>query len=394
MQKKYKMKYDFDKAVNRKGSASIKYDKAKIVFGTDDLLPMWVADMDFETADFIIDSIKNRLQHPVLGYTMRKPSFNQAFGNWAKDRYHWNVKNEWLDFSPGVVSALAICVLSMTNENDKIIIQSPVYHPFYEVVEGNNRQLAINNLVKNGEKYEIDFDALQELVDEKTKMMIISNPHNPVGRVWTKEELNKLADFIIKNDLILISDDIHADFVYSGYRYTPIASLSEEIAQRTITVLSPSKTFNIAGLSTSIAVIPNKELKAKYQHKSAALHLFLGNIFGAVAFESAYNNGVEWLDQLLQYLEKNRDIAVDFINSEIPSINVFNPEGTFLLWLNFQKTGLSHSEIKNKLINEAKLGFNDGREFGKNGEFYFRMNIATQRTNIYEALQRLKNVFA
>jgi len=387
------MKYNFDKLINRKGSGSIKYDRAKAVFGTDNILPMWVADMDFETADFIIDAIKGRIEHPVFGYTMRKPSFNDSFINWAQKRYNWNVEEKWLDFSPGVVSALSMSVLAMTEENDKIIIQSPVYHPFYEVIEGNNRQISINNLVKKGEKYEIDFDNLQRLVDEKTKMMIISNPHNPVGRVWTKEELTKLADFIIKNDLILVSDDIHADFVFSGYHYTPISSLSDEIAQRTITVLSPSKTFNIAGLSTSIVVIPNKEIKIKYAKKSAALHLFLGNIFGSVAFESAYKNGAEWLDELLKYLENNIDIVVDFINNEIPSIRVFKPEGTFLIWLNFENTGLSHEEIKNKLINEAKLGFNDGMDFGKNGEFHFRMNIATQTEVVKDALERLKKVF-
>ncbi len=388
------MKYNFDKKIDRKGSNSIKYDRASVVFGTEDILPMWVADMDFATADFIISDIKKRLQHPILGYTMRSKEFNNAFIRWAKKRYDWEVENQWLEFSPGVVSALAVSILALTSEGDKIIIQPPVYHPFFETIKGNNRVLLENSLKKDNQgNYKMDFEHLKSIIDEKTKMIIISNPHNPVGRVWTVDELQELGQIALENDLIILSDDIHSDFVYKNFQYTPIASLSDEIAKRTITAMSPSKTFNIAGLSTSVIVIPNEEYKKKYANKMASMHLFLGNIFGAEALISAYNKGEEWLLQLLEYLEENIDYASEFIKKNISSVEVRKPQGTFLLWLDFSKTGLSHDEIKEKLIKEAKLGFNSGLEFGKQGEKFFRMNIATPRENIEYALERLEKVF-
>ncbi|MEA3451462.1 MAG: PatB family C-S lyase [Bacteroidota bacterium] len=388
------MNNNFDEFIERKGTDSIKYDKAKAVFGNDDILPMWVADMDFPAADFIINDIKKRIDHPILGYTMRSKAFNSSFKNWAKRRYNWDIKMGWLDFSPGVVTGLAVSLLALTKQNDKIIIQPPVYHPFFETVLGNERILVENPLKKNKEgKFEIDFKNLEQIIDVDTKAIIFSNPHNPVGRVWAKDELQKLADIAIKHDLIILSDDIHADFVFKGYEYTPIASLSEEIAERTITIMSPSKTFNIAGLSTSIVVIQNEEIKEKYNQKLAGMHLFLGNVFGSVAFESAYSKGDEWLNELLVYLEENTDLVVDYISKNIPKIKIWKPEGTFLLWLDFSETGFSHNEIKQKLINDAKLGFNDGETFGSNGSFFFRMNIGTQKENVKIALEKLKNVF-
>jgi len=389
------MKYNFDKIINRKGTGSIKYDKMNFFFGTNDLQPLWVADMDFATPDFILNDIKNRLTHPILGYTMRKPAFNQSFINWYQKRHTWKIDQEWLDFSPGVVSALAVAILALTEENDKIIIQTPVYHPFFDVVEGNNRVLIDNPLqVNNDGHYCMDLAQLEKQIDKKTKMIVISNPHNPIGRVWNKKELMALGNFAVKHNLIILSDDIHADFVYDQHRYIPIASLSDKIAQQTITITSPSKTFNIAGLSTSIAVIPNEKYRELYRKKMATLHLFLGNIFGATAFESAYEKGEEWLTQLLGYLSDNLDFTVNYIQQNIPKIKAHKPEGTFLLWMEFSATGLTHTQIKDKLINEAKIALNDGKSFGKNGEKYFRMNIATPRANLIIALEKLKRNFS
>lgn len=388
------MNNNFDNKIERKGTGSVKYDRTRAVFGSDEVLPMWVADMDFPTADFIINDIKKRIEHPIFGYTMRSKSFNSSFINWAKQRYNWNIKMGWLDFSPGVVTGLAVSLLALTEKNDKIIIQPPVYHPFFETVLGNERILLKNPLKKNSKgKFEIDFENLEQIIDKDTKAIIFSNPHNPVGRVWSKIELQKLADIAIKYNLIILSDDIHADFIYKGYEYTPIASLSEKIAERTITIMSPSKTFNIAGLSTSIVIISNEKIKQKYNEKLASMHLFLGNVFGSVAFESAYSKGDEWLDELLVYLEQNADLVVNYISKNIPKIKIWKPEGTFLLWLDFSATGFSHNEIKQKLVEEAKLGFNDGKSFGEDGTFYFRMNIGTQKENIEIALNRLKKVF-
>ncbi len=388
------MKYNFDIPIQRKGTGSIKYDKLAHFFGKTDLQPLWVADMDFATPDFILDAIGQRLQHPILGYTMRKQGFNQSFMRWYKQRHGWQVQEDWLDFSPGVVGALALAILALTDAGDKIIIQPPVYHPFFEVVKGNNRVLVENPLKKNENgSYEMDFEHLESIIDHHTKMMIIANPHNPVGRVWTKEELQTLGDIAVKHNLIILSDDIHMDFIYPPHQYTPLASLSDAIAKQTITITSPSKTFNIAGLSTSIVVIPNAEMMQKYQKKLFDMHLFLGNIFGTVAFESAYNQGAEWLDQLLVYLQSNIDFVCDYLQQNIPDIKPVKPEGTFLMWLNFSATGLLHQEIKRKLIEEAGLALNDGLSFGDNGQYYFRMNIATTRANIEEALKKLQGVF-
>jgi len=385
------MKYNFDEIIDRRGSNSIKYDKMSVFFGRNDLQPLWVADMDFATPDFILKAIAKRLEHPILGYTLRKEPFYTSYINWAQKHYNWILKPEWLDFSPGVVGALGMSILALTNENDKIIIQPPVYHPFFEIIKGNKRQLVENPLIKqsNGQ-YKMDFDHLKSIIDDKTKMMIIANPHNPVGRVWTKNELNKLADIAVKHNLIILSDDIHADFAYTPHKYIPLASINEAIAQKTITITSPSKTFNIAGLSTSIVVIPNQELKKKYNQKLTDMHLFLGNIFGNIAFQTAYENGAEWLSEVLVYLENNIDFVRSYLAENIPTIKATKPEGTFLMWLDFSETGLPHQAIKDKLINEAKLALNDGISFGKNGEKHFRLNIATPKKNLETALEKLK----
>ena len=385
------MKYNFDEIIERKGTDSIKYDKIPFIFGRDDLQPLWVADMDFATPDFILEDIKKRLEHPILGYSMRKPAFFESYKQWAKKRYAWEVPMEWLTFSPGVVGALGLAILALTRENDKIIIQPPVYHPFFDVIKGNNRQLVENPLKKDANgKFLMDFEHLQSIIDEDTKMIIIANPHNPGGRVWRKDELEKLARIAHEHDLIILSDDIHADFVYDQHQYTPIASINKEAEQRTITITSPSKSFNIAGLSTSILIIPNPELYGKYKRKLLDMHLFLGNIFGNVAFESAYKNGEEWLDELLVYLQDNRDFVIDYLQEHIPHIKAMQPEGTFLMLLDFSGTGLSHDEIKNKLINEAKLALNDATMFGKQAEKHFRLNFATPRKNLETALKKLE----
>ncbi len=385
---------DFDRVINRNDSLAIKYAARKAVFGREDILPMWVADMDFSSPEFVLDALRKRLEHPILGYTLRPESFYKAYQQWAKRRYGFEVELDWLTFSPGVVSALALSVLSYTEPGDKIIIQPPVYPPFFETVKGLGRELVINPLRRDVDgRYYINFDDLRTKVNQRTKLLIISNPHNPVGRTWTPDELEELAQIALENNLLIISDDIHADFVYKDYKYTPVASLSEQIAQITVIATSPSKTFNIPGLSTSVVIIPNDELRKKYNEKLKAAHLWLGNIFGNIALETAYNNGDQWLDSLLLYLEQNVDYAVQFIRNNIPAIKVWRPEATFLLWLDFSATGMTHEQIKHKLINEARVGLNDGTDFGEQGEKFFRMNIAAPRAVITDGLERLKAAF-
>ncbi len=384
------MNYNFDRLIDRKGSGSIKYDKMSFFFGRDDLQPLWVADMDFATPDFILDAIKKRLEHPVLGYTMRQEGFFESYMRWARKRYRWKVSRQWLDFSPGVVGGLALSVLSMTGEGDKIIIQPPVYHPFFDVVKGNARQLIENPLQRDAEgNYRMDFDHMRSIIDPQTKMIIIANPHNPVGRVWRRDELEELAEIAVKHNLIILSDDIHADFIYKPNQYTPLASIDEAVAQQTVTVTSPSKTFNIAGLSTSIVVIPNENLRQKYRNKIKDMHLFLGNIFGNIAFETAYKKGEAWLEELLKYLQTNIDFVTGYLAEHIPEIKPVKPEGTFLMWLDFSGLNLPHDKVKDILINQAKLALNDGKSFGQNGENYFRLNIATPQSNLKTALEKM-----
>ncbi len=386
---------DFDKIIERSGTGSIKYDRRKEIFGRDDVIPMWVADMDFETPGFILDALKQRLEHPVLGYTLRKKSFFEAFMDWAKQRYGLDLEACWLTFSPGVVAALAMSVLAYTEPGDKVLIQPPIYPPFFTTVKELGRQLVESPLIKLPDgKYVMDYEDLERQFAAGVKLILISNPHNPVGRVWTEEELRRLGDLAYKYGVKIVSDDIHADFVYSGFKYTPLIALDEKYKEITVTAMAPSKTFNIAGLSTSIVIIPDEKLRKAYNNKLHGMHLFLGNIFGNIAFELAYKYGGQWLDQLLVYLEQNVDLAVDFIQNNIPNISVWRPEGTFLLWLDFSKTGLTHQQIQQKLIDEAKLGFNDGMTFGKQGEYHFRMNIAAPRAVVEEALYRLKKVFS
>ncbi len=389
------MTYNFDQIIDRSGTGSIKYDAREKVFSKADVIPLWVADMDFATPDFILEAIKKRLNHPVLGYTMHSNKFGQAFINWVKKRHNWLVKPQWLTFSPGVVAALSLSTLALTDPGDEIIIQPPIYPPFFEVVKNLDRKLILNPLKKTPSgKYIMDLDDLQQKISPRTKLIFISNPHNPVGRVWTKKELESLAQICLKNNIYIISDDIHSDFVFSNYKYTPIATLSPDIANITITAMSPSKTFNIAGLSTSIVVIPNQQLLEKYNRKLRGVHIFLGNIFGDIAFQAAYENGEQWLEKLLSYLEQNIDFAVNYINSHIPKIKVFRPEGTFLLWLDFSNYNLSHEQIWKKLIFEANLGLNNGLDFGQQGEKHFRMNIATPRKILESALKNLEQTFA
>ncbi len=388
------MKPDFDKIIDRKDSLAIKYARRKQVFGREDILPMWVADMDFATPDFVLEALRKRLEHPVLGYTHRPNSFFEAYRDWANKRYGWQISTEWMSFSPGVVAALALAVLAYTREGDKVIIQPPVYPPFFETIRGLGRQLVVNPLKRLDDgRYVMDFEDLKHKIDDKTKLIFISNPHNPVGRSWNEEELWQLARICLDNGIKIISDDIHADFIFSGSRYTPIASLSEEVANISLIATSPSKTFNIPGLSTSVVIIPNENMRKEYNEKLKAAHLFLGNIFGNIAFEEVYRKGEQWLDALLEYLEANVDMAVNYIKENIPAIKVWRPEATFLLWLDFSATGLEHNQIKDKLINEARLGFNDGLTFGCNGKGFFRMNIASPRSVVQEALERLSKVF-
>ena len=383
------MKYNFDEIVNRENTNSVKFDLRKELFGKEDVIPMWVADMDFRTPDFIINAIKKRAEHEVFGYSFRSKSYFQSIIDWVKRRHNWAVNSDWISFSPGVVPAVNIAIMAYTNPGDEIIVQTPVYFPFFSAIKDNNRIQVENPLKLENGRYSIDFEDL-ELKLQSAKVLLLSNPHNPGGSVWTKDELKKLAELCIQNDVLIFADEIHADLVFRDYKFTAVASISDSIAENTITFIAPSKTFNIAALATSSVIISNSGLKEKYDKVLDTIHIGMGNVFGAVASEAAYTYGDEWLDQLMAYLSLNLNFAEDFIENNIPQIKLIRPEGTYLVWLDCSMLDLKGKDLKDFMIHDAGIGFNDGRMFGTGGDGFMRMNIACPKATLEKALDNLK----
>jgi len=385
------MKYDFNEIIDRKNTRSFKYDYRTEYFGTDDLIPMWVADMDFRTPDFIMEAIRTRAEHEILGYSLRPESFYNAIINWYKTRQGWEISKDWMLFSPGVVSALSIAVRAFTDEGDRIVVQPPVYHPFFSVVRDNNRIPLYNPLIEENGEYRMDLVGLKKSLDPSVKLLLLSHPHNPVGRVWTRVELAALAEICLENNIIIVSDEIHSDLVFHPYRHIPLYTLGEEIAMNTVTCIAASKTFNLAGLSSSVVVICNEELRSRFSHVLSTGHLQMGNIFGSVAMEAAYKKGNEWLYQLLDYLKGNRDLLSEFISSELPVIRMSPVEATYMAWIDMKALGLKSNELRDFMIHKARIGCNDGPSFGLGGEGFQRLNFACPRPTLQKALEQLKD---
>ncbi len=384
------MNYDFDKGINRKGTNSIKWDFNDEMFGNKNILPMWIADMDFQSPKPVIDAIKRRARHGVYGYTYISNSFYQSIVDWMDIRHNWRIEKDWILQIQGVVPSLAISILAFTKPGDKIIIQSPVYAPFFTVIRENGRQLIVNRLkIENG-KYQMDFEDLKSKIDSHVKMLMLCNPHNPVGRVWTKEELEKLGEICLENNILIISDEIHSDIIYKNHKHISIASLSEELANNTITLIAPSKTFNIAGLTTSIAIITNKKLYDDFKNRKEGLGLILCNIFGLVALEASYKYGEEWLEQLLSYLEENVEYVMNYFKERIVKVKAIKPEGTYLMWLDFRNLNLNNERLKKLIVKKARVGLSDGLLFGPGGDGFQRMSIACPRSLLEEGLSRIE----
>ncbi len=386
------MKYDFDKIINRADTNCVKYDLRQQVFGNPDVLPMWVADMDFETPDFVRKAVIERAEHPVYGYHFKDEPYFQSIAGWLKRRHNWEVPTEWMSFTPGVVCGFNMAVLAFTQPGDEIIIQPPVYPPFHHAVSSHGRKLVYNTLVDRGDGYEINFDQLAEQA-KTAKMLILCNPHNPVGRCWTRNELLLLGEICLKNNVLVISDEIHCDLVLPGYKHIPFATLGHQYAMNCITFHAASKTFNLAGLATSTAIIPNENLRKKYVTYVEDLEAHLGNIFGKVATQTAMNHGDEWLGQLLDYVQGNIDYVSEFLIAHLPKVKFHKPQATYMMWLDFTGYGLSEEELWHRMTQEANLGFNRGKDFGEAGGGYFRINLACPRTTVEEAMKRLKVVF-
>jgi cystathionine beta-lyase len=386
--------WNFDEPAGREGTDCIKYDRREETFGVKDIIPMWVADMDFNTPDFVVESLQKRLDHQIYGYSFRSSEYFQSMISWIKTRHNWTVEKEWISFSPGIVPALNFCTLAFTQPGDSIIVQPPVYFPFFSAAESHGRNLIYNRLTESEGKWNMDYNSLIAGIDSKTKMIIISNPHNPVGRVWTPEELNNLADICLKNNILIISDEIHCDLVLPGFTHTPMASLSEKIAENTVTLIAPSKTFNLAGLSTSSVIIKNPVLRKSFNRIVDNLHVGNGNIFGNTASIAAYTKGHKWLDALLDYIDNNIEFVKDYCGKMIPEIIPVQPEATYMIWLNCRRFDMSGKDLQNFFVHKAGVGMNEGSTFGPGGEGFMRMNLGTTHQTVMKAMEQIERAVA
>lgn len=383
-------KYDFDQIVDRSNTNSVKVDALERVFGSKDVIPLWVADMDFLSPPEITEGLKKRVEHGIFGYVEPGEGYFSSIINWLKNRHDWSISKENITFIPGVVKGFAFAIDVFTNDSDKIIIQPPVYPPFKGTTEDLNREIVNNPLILKDGQYSMDFDNLREVAKTGCKMLILCNPQNPSGRIWTKEELSELAEICFDNDIIVISDEIHSDLALPGNKHVPFATVSEKAAQNNITLMAPSKTFNIAGIVSSFAVVENEDIRKKYFDYLLARQLNEGTIFGYLAAQYAYEYGDEWLDQAIEYIQKNIDFADDFLQNHIPQIKVIRPEASFLIWLDCRDLNLSQPELENFFIHKAKLGLNSGTMFGKEGEGFMRLNVGCSRITLEKALNNLK----
>jgi len=382
---------DFDKVTDRRNTDCLKYDFAVERGRPKDVLPLWVADMDFKTSSIILDDIKERTEHGIFGYTETKEDYYEAVKLWMKTRHEFDIEPEWLMKTPGVVFALAAAVRAYTNEGDGVLIQQPVYYPFSEVIEDNGRKVVSNDLVYENGKYRIDFEDFERKIKEKMiKLFFLCSPHNPTGRVWTISELKEIADICYRNRVIVISDEIHEDFVYPGYKHIPFLLADERIKDQIIICTSPTKTFNLAGLQISNIFIPGEKLRSKFKKQIDAAGYSQLNTFGIVACKTAYRYGGEWYEAVKKYIKGNLEFLRDYIEKYLPKIKLVEPEGTYLVWLDFKKYGLSDKELKYNVINKAGLWLDDGAIFGKTGSGFQRVNLATSRSVLKEALDRLR----
>jgi cystathionine beta-lyase len=392
------MKYDFDRVYDRHHTSCVKWDAAKAVFGREDVIPMWVADMDFPVARPIVEALKKRARHEFYGYTQPGPGLIEAVVDRMERRFGWRVQPEWVVFTPGVIPALSAAVSAFTHPGDEVILQEPVYYPFFPAVTSGGCQIAHNQLKLNDGRYEMDYEDLENqfhpragmfAAPSRVKAIILCNPHNPVGRIWSREELTRMGEIVIRHGAIVISDEIHCEIIFKGYQHTVFASISEELAQNCIVCMAPSKTFNLAGLEASSIIIPNQKLRDSFRDAMTCMSP-CPNLFGLAAMEAAYRYGDEWLGQLLDYLQGNLDITIACFEERIPRVKVIRPQGTYLLWLDCRALGLDDMALRSFMREKARVGFDDGFLFGAGGSGFQRMNIACPRAILEEALRRIE----
>ena len=383
------MKYDFDQIVDRSGNRSAKYDERKKKFGTEDVIPLWIADMDFRTCQPVIDALTARAQEGLWGYTARPDSYFEAIRAWQKKRNSWEIDQSLMSYSLGVVQTISAMVKLFTPEGGSVLIQTPVYSEFYDMAEAWNRKVVECPFVEKDGKWSVDWTLFEEKLAQ-ADLFLLCNPHNPLGIVWTPEELKHMAELCMKHHVVLFSDEIHSDLIFHGKKHTPVATLSPEIAKYVVTGISGTKTFNLAGLQASTVVFPNAHMKQVFDHFWTNMDIHRNNAFSLTAMEAAFTGGEEWLEQLLPYLSANFDFVVDYCAKHIPKIKTYAPDATYLMWLDCRELGLSNEELREFMIHKAKLGLNEGYTFGRSLNGYMRLNAACPRSVLEQAMKQLE----
>jgi cystathionine beta-lyase len=384
------MKYDFDRVIDRSNSYSIKYEpswRGK----PDDILPLWVADMDFAIPVCVQEALVSRAQHGIFGYSEPDASYFDVMRKWFEERFNWITERDWVTITPGVVNALYIAVRALTKQGDGIVIQQPVYYPFESSIKKTGRQLLVNELVYSGGRYGIDFEDFETKI-KQAKMFIMCNPHNPVGRVWKRDELERMGEICLRHGVIVIADEIHEDFIFPGHKHLVFSALNQDFANITVTCTSPSKTFNLAGLLCANIFISNKELREKFKEEYARCGLSQPGVMGLICCKAAYQDGAEWLDQLLDYLTGNMIFLKTYLSTHIPKIKFVEPEGTYLAWLDCNESGISIQNLDETFVQKGRLWLSSGLSFGKGGKGFERINTACPRSVLHNALERLKNI--
>jgi cystathionine beta-lyase len=382
--------YNFDKIIDRRETNALKIDALLPRYGNADLIPLWVADMDFLSPPAVAEAITERAKHGIFGYTCPSQAYYNSIINWLDSQHSWKIEQEWLSFIPGIVKGIAFVIDCFTTKQDKVIIQPPVYHPFRIIPASHHRTVIDNQLILHAGRYKMDMDGLKKIIDADCKLLILCNPHNPGGRVWTKQELIDIAEICYDNNILVISDEIHSDLAFAPNKHVPFAGVSEKAAQNSITFMAPSKTFNIAGIVSSYSIIPNKELRHKFNQYLESSELDEGHIFAYLAAQAAYENGREWLSEVKAYIWNNITFVDKYLKANIPQIKAMIPEASFLIWLDCRELRLSQKELVSLFVDDAKLALNDGVMFGAGGEGYMRMNVGTPRANLEKALDNLK----
>lgn len=384
-------KYNFDKIIDRKGSGALKFDALEERYGDAGLLPMWVADMDFETPEFITEALRRRLDHSLFGYTIEPSDYWPTVIRWIADHHDWQIDREWITYIPGIVKGIGMVINVFVKEDEKVIIQPPVYHPFRLTPEGNHREVVYNPLIENPDgSYSMDFDNLEKVADEKCRLLILSNPHNPAGITWDRPTLQRLAEFCHRHNILVISDEIHCDMVLWDNRHIPFASVSPEAAECSITFGAPSKTFNIAGIVSSYAIVPNPRIRERFFGWLTANEFNEPTLFAPIATIAAFSKGEEWRREMLRYIESNINFVISYCKEHIPQIKPLRPQASFLIWLDCRGLGLDHDRLVDLFVRKARLALNDGEMFGPEGKGFMRLNIASPRAVVREALDRLK----